>query len=57
MLSKNIKQLTVLLHTKYARMEEAWNHAYTHNSKEFGGIPINSSLILHLKELIGTGRI
>ena len=57
MLSKNIKKPTVLLYTKYAWMEEAQKHAYTYNSKEFGGIPINFSFILHLKELIGTGRI
>lgn len=35
MLSKNIKKFTVLLHTKYAWMEEAQKHTYTHNPKKF----------------------
>lgn len=38
-------------------MEEAQKHAYTQNSKESGDIQINSSLVLHLKDFIGTGRI
>jgi len=37
-------------------MEEARKHAHIHNSKEFAGIPGNSSL-LHFKELISTGEI
>lgn len=57
MLSKNIKKFTVLLRTKYAGMEEAQKHAYTHYPKKFHSITINFSLILPLKELRGIGRI
>lgn len=57
MLSKNIKKFIVLLHTKYAGVEKARKHAYTHNPKKFHSITINFSLIPHLKELRGIGRI